>query len=226
MKFPKRVLKATEISTSGSEEEADTRTYAEVAAHTSGSNTVPTQGPLQPPPEGRQVPPGPPRADVRRSPSPVAGGSGLQPPTAKSAKKRKREGGAEDITDVEARKSNAFLKTEMAIITSRAAALQTTLQEHQECLEEATNAVSLAKDKEDKLRAEHVKEMNRAKAQMDAMRETENRRALNAYYKARYRARQSNKDTIFKSSAELIIKCIWELIESLSTSKKLKTRKG
>ena len=82
----------------------------------------------------------------------------------------------------------------------------------------------MAKDKEDKLRAEHVKEMNRAKAQMDAMRETENRRALNAYYKARYRARQSNKDTIFKSSAELIIKCIWELIESLSTSKKLKTR--
>ena len=59
MKYPKRVLKATEISTSGSEEEADTRTYAEVAAHTSGSDTVPTQGPLQPP-EGRQVPPGPP----------------------------------------------------------------------------------------------------------------------------------------------------------------------
>ena len=147
MKYPKRVLKATEISTSGSEEEADTRTYAEVAAHTSGSDTVPPQGPLQPP-EGRQVPPGPPgppRADVRRSPSPVAWGSGLQPPTAKSAKKRKREGGAEDITDVEARKSNAFLKTEMAIITSRAAALQTTLQKHQECLEEATNAVSQAK---------------------------------------------------------------------------------
>ena len=74
------------------------------------------------------------------------------------------------------------------------------------------------------MRAEHAEEMNRAKAQLDAMRETENRRALNAYYKARYRARQSNKDTIFKSSAELIIKCIWELIESLSTSKKLKTR--
>ena len=147
MKFPKRVLEATEIITSGSEEEADTRTYAEVAAHTSGSDTVPTQGPLQPPPEGRQVPPGPPRADVRWSPSPVAGGSGLQ-----------------------------------------TAELQTTVQEHQECLEAATNAISMAKDKEDKMRAEHTEEMNRTKAQMDAMRETENRRALNAYYKTRYRA--------------------------------------
>ena len=98
----------------------------------------------------------------------------------------------------------------MAIITSRAAALQTTLQEHVECLEEATTRVSLAKDKEDLLRAEHVKEMNCANDKLNEMREMENRKALNAYYKARYRARLSTKDTIFKSSAELIIKCIWD----------------
>ena len=74
------------------------------------------------------------------------------------------------------------------------------------------------------LRAEHVKEMNRANDKLNEMRETENRRALNAYYKARYRARLYSKDTIFKSSTELIIKCIWVLIESLSTSKKLKLK--
>ena len=228
MKFPKRVLKATEItSTSGSEEEADTRTYADVVAHTSGSDTVPIQEPLQPP-EGRQVPPGPPgppRADERKSPSPVAGGSGLQPPTARSAKKRKREGGVEEIPDGEVRKTNAILKTEMANLTSRAVSLQTTLQEHQECLEEATNQVSLAKIKEDELRAEHAREMKRAIDRMNEMKDTENRRALASYYKtsARYRARKSNKD-IIKSSLDLIIKCMLDLIQSLSAPKKLKTR--
>ena len=100
MKIPKRSTKANESSTSGSEEEAAKRTYAEVTASlTSGSDSVPPPGPLQPPHEGRQAPPGPPgppRAEGRKSPSPVAGGSGAQ--TAKSAKKRKRETGPEEIS--------------------------------------------------------------------------------------------------------------------------------
>jgi hypothetical protein len=65
--------------------------------------------------------------------------------------------------------------------------------------------------------------MSRAKAQLDAMKETENRRALNAYYKARYRAGLYNKVTNFKSSAGLIRKCLQVLLESLCTPKKLKT---
>jgi hypothetical protein len=128
MKYSKRATKAAEVSTSGSEDETARRTYAEVAAHMSESDTVPTPGPIQGTqlaPEVRQGPPGPPgpqRADARRSPSPppVAGGSGLQtPPSARSVKKRKREVG-EEIAEIEARKSNAFLMTEMAIISSRA----------------------------------------------------------------------------------------------------------
>ena len=140
MKIPKRALQATETtSTSGSEGEVDTRTYAAVVAQP-GSNTVPTQGTgtLQPP-EGRQVPPpgppGPPRAEERRSPSPVAGSSGLQPPAARSAKKRKRAGtppigrggGEEEVPDSKVRTTNAILKTEMAKLFSRAVSLQTTL---------------------------------------------------------------------------------------------------
>ena len=86
----------------------------------------------------------------------------------------------------------------MAIITSRAAALQTTLQEHVECLEEATTRADLAQEKEALLRAEHVKELNAANDKLNDMREVENRRALTAYYKARYIARLYSKDTIFK----------------------------
>ena len=67
------------------------------------------------------------------------------------------------------------------MISSRAADLETTLQEHQECLDEATNAVSRLKEKEDLLWAEHAEELSRARAQVDAMKETENRMALNAY---------------------------------------------
>jgi hypothetical protein len=138
MKIPKRSTKANESSTSGSEEEAAAkRTYAEVTASlTNGSDSVPPPGPLQPPHEGRQAPsgppPGPPRAEGRKSPSPVAGGSGAQ--TAKSAKKRKRETGPEEISEAEARKANSLLKIEMAMISSRAADLENTVQEHQECL--------------------------------------------------------------------------------------------
>ena len=62
-------------------------------------------------------------------------------------KKRKREVG-EEIAKIEARKSNAFLMTEMAIISSRAAALQNTLQEHAECLEEPSNRADKAEEKQ------------------------------------------------------------------------------
>jgi hypothetical protein len=75
------------------------------------------------------------RAEEWRSPSPVAGSSGLQPPTARSAKKRKRAstppigrgGGEEEVPDSEVRTTNAILKTEMANLFSRAVSLQTTL---------------------------------------------------------------------------------------------------
>ena len=240
MKITKRALQATETtSTSGSEGEVDTRTYAAVVAQP-GSNTVPTQGTgtLQPP-EGRQVPPpgppGPPRAEERRSPSPVAGSSGLQPPAARSAKKRKRAGtpptgrggGKEEVPDSEVRKTNAILKTEMANLSSRAVSLQTTLEEYQEGLEESTNLLSLAKIKEDELRAEHSREMKIAIDRMNEMKDAENRRALASYYKtsARYRARKSNKD-IIKSSLDLIIKCMLDMIQSFIVPKKNKIKKS
>ena len=172
MKIPKRSTKANESSTSGSEGEAPPvqRTYAEVTTGltTSGSDSVPPPGPLQPPHEGRQAPPGPPgppRAEGRRSPSPVASGSGAQ--TAKSAKKRKRETGPEEISEAEARKANSLLKIEMAMIASRATDLEHTVAEHQECLDEATNAVSRLVEKEARLRAEHTEEMNNARAQLE-----------------------------------------------------------
>ena len=154
MKIPKRAqqltTQATETtSTSGSEGEEDIRTYAAVVAQP-GSNTVPTQGTSTlPPPEGRQVPPpgppGPPRAEGRRSPSPIAGSSGLQPQpqAARSAKKRKRAGtppavrvdSEEEDPDNEVRKTNALLKTEMANLSSRAVSLQMTLEDYQQGLE-------------------------------------------------------------------------------------------
>ena len=49
MKYPKRALKTTEISTSGSEEEVDTRTYAEVTAYTSGRTRYPPKDPRKDP---------------------------------------------------------------------------------------------------------------------------------------------------------------------------------
>jgi TATA-binding protein-associated factor Taf7 len=96
-----------------------------------------------------QDPAGPPRAEGRKSPSPVASGSGAQ--TAKSAKKRKRETGPEEISEAEARKANSHLKIEMAMIASRATDLEHTVAEHQECLDEATNAVSRLVEKEERL---------------------------------------------------------------------------
>ena len=74
------------------------------------------------------------------------------------------------------------------------------------------------------MRAEHAEEMSRARAQLDAMKETENRRALNAYYKVRYRAGLFNKIANFKSSSGQIRKCLRVLLESLSQPKKIKTR--
>ena len=126
MKIPKRSTQANESSTSGSEGEVPPvqRTYAEVTTGltTSGSDSVPPPGPLQPPHEVRQAPPGPPgpppRAEGRSSPPPVASGSGTQ--TAKSAKKRKRETGPEEISESEAKKANSLLRMEMALVASRA----------------------------------------------------------------------------------------------------------
>ena len=121
----------------------------------------------------------------------MAGSSGLQPPAARSAKKRKRAGtppagrggGEEEVPDSEVRKTNAILKTEMANLSSRAVSLQTTLEEYQEGLEESTNLLSLAKIKEDELRAEHSREMKIAVDRMNEMKDSENRRALASYYK-------------------------------------------
>ena len=96
------------------------------------------------------------------------------------------------------------------------------MQEHQERLDETTNAVSRLVDKEERLRAEPAEELNRARAQVDALKETENRRALNAYYKVRYRAGLYNKLTNFKPSSGQIRKCLRVLLESLSQHKKLK----
>jgi hypothetical protein len=107
----------------------------------------------------------------------VASGSGAQ--TAKSAKKRKRETGPEEISEAEARKANSLLRIEMAMISSRATDLEHTVAKHQECLDEATNAVSRLVEKEARLRAEHAEELNSARAQVDALKETEARRALN-----------------------------------------------
>ena len=104
----------------------------------------------------------------------MASGSGAQ--TAKSAKKRKRETGPEEISEAEARKANSLLKIEMAMISSRAADLENTVQEYQECLDEATNAVSRLVEKEERLRAEHAEELNRARAQVDAPKRTLPRR--------------------------------------------------
>ena len=155
MKIPKRSTQANESSTSGSEGEVPPvqRTYAEVTTGltTSGSDSVPPPGPQQPPHEARQGPPGPPgpppRPEGRSSPLPVASGSGTQ--TAKSAKKRKRETGPEEISESEAKKANSLLRMEMALVASRATDLEHTVAEHQECLDEATSAVTRLVEKED-----------------------------------------------------------------------------
>ena len=56
---------------------------------------------------------------------------------------------------------------------------------------------------------------------MNEMKDAGNRRARASYYKtsARYRARKSNKD-IIKSSLDLIIKCMLDLIQSFIVPKK------
>ena len=62
---------------------------------------------------------------------------------------------------------------------------------------------------------------------MNEMKDAENRRALASYYKtsARYRARKSNKD-IIKSSLDLIIKCMLDMIQSFIVPKKHKIKKS
>ena len=61
MKYTKRGNKAAEVSSSGSEEETTRRTYAEVAAPMSESDTVPTTpGPIQGAHLAQEVRQGPP----------------------------------------------------------------------------------------------------------------------------------------------------------------------
>ena len=79
-------------------------------------------------------------------------------------------------------------------------------------------------EKEERLRAEQAEELNRARAHVDALKETEPRRALNAYYKVRYRTGLSNKLTKFKPGSEQIIECLRVLVESLSQHKKPRNR--
>ena len=193
MKNPKRVQQqATEANTtSGSEvEEENIRTYAAVVAQP-GSTAMPIQGVNTLPPEGRQVPPpgppGPERAEGRRSPSPIAGSSGLQPQVARSSKKRKRAGtppvvrvcSEGDDTDNEVRTANALMKTEMANLSSRAVSLQMTLEDYQQGLEESSNLLDMAKRKEEEMRAKHTQEDCRGQDQRAAgQREQEGPRLL------------------------------------------------
>ena len=241
MKNLKRVQQqATEaITTSGSEgEEENIRTYAAVVAQP-GSTTMPIQGVNTLPPEGRQVPPpgppGPERAEGRRSPSPIAGSSGLQPQVARSSKKRKRAGTPPAVrvdsegedSDNEVRKANTMMKTEMANLSSRAVSLQMTLEDYQQGLEESTNLLDIAKRKEDEMRAKHTQELKTAVDKINEMRDSENRRALATFYKnsSRYRARKPNKNYV-ESSFDLIIKVMVDTIHSNIVPEKPEIKKS
>ena len=135
------------------------------------------------PPPG---PPGPERAEGRRSPSPIAGSSGLQPQVARSSKKRKRAGtppvvrvdNEEEDTDNEVRRANAMMKTEMANLSSRAVSLQMTLEDYQQGLEESSNLLDMAKRKEEEMRAKHTQELKAAVDKINELQDSENRRAL------------------------------------------------
>ena len=89
----------------------------------------------------------------------------------------------EEDTDNEVRRANAMMKTEMANLSSRAVSLQMTLEDYQQGLEESTNLLDMAKRKEEEMRAKHTQELKAAVDKINELRDSENRRALAAFYK-------------------------------------------
>ena len=75
-------------------------------------------------------------------------------------------------------------------------------------------------EKEARLRAEHAEEMNNARAQLEALKDTESRRSLNNYYKVRYKTGLFNNLPGFKLGSEQIIKCLKVLVKSQSQHNK------